>query len=41
LTIAIKISIVHYRQKILDDTRKCRAVKPGGIAPERRLEVTD
>jgi hypothetical protein len=23
-----------------DGTGKCRAVNPGGIAPERRLEVT-
>jgi hypothetical protein len=40
LTISSKISIVLLLVLKKDGTGKCRAVKPGGIAPERRLEET-
>jgi len=40
LTISGKKSIVLLVKTKKDGTGKCRAVNPGGIAPERRLEVT-
>jgi len=33
-------TLLYFKKKTVDGMGRCCAVKPGGIAPERRLEET-